>query len=301
MNSIPKVFHKIWFGPKEETLRYSDKWLDKFPDYELKIWNNDNLGPYFTKMVEYLGELPKCSYNFVSDTLRLLITYDEGGIYLDHDVEIIKNFEHLLAGSKTYLTFQYPICDNPPELLPNTTMRDIITQGGDNGKSNKKLYKNELVYDELINKDDYINACFIATVPKSPIIKTALELYLKNYHSVHKYPMSDWGYGPQVLSHAAEQYGITLNGRTQQNEYVKVFQQDYLHPLHGADRLRNKEEFEIKLKRAYENAFTIHHHVFSNMKAYAESLYKTQDKFLLEAHAFTNWYLNEYKRDKHEL
>ena len=288
MNNIPKLLHKIWIGPKEDQIGYSDNWLTHFPDCELKLWDNNTSKQYIEEMCDILGEMPNCSYNFVSDTLRLLIMRDYGGIYLDHDVEILRNFEELLQGSKTYLTFQYPECDNPPCFKRGIKMTDILM----NIEDMSKLYDGESKGDLFINRDDYINACTIISEPKSPLIALAIDLYVKNYKAKKEdqYGMSDWGFGPQALSHAAELCGIKLNGKTQSNEVVSVFERSLLHPLHGAERLKNKEKYEEELANYRLTAYALHHHSFTNMDSYLKSI--GTENFQRNAHAFTLWYKN---------
>ena len=226
---IPKLIHKIWVGPNEDKLQYSQAWKTIFPHHTLVLWDNNTAGSYIKEMITLLNGVPKYSFNFVSDMLRLLIIRDYGGIYLDHDVEIFKNFENVLRGSKTFLTFQYPICDDPPNFKLGTKMVDILSNGIEN------LYDGIHSGGVFINKSDYINACFIVSEPNSPLITRAIELYVQNYltEDRFKYPMSDWGYGPQVLSQSATEYSITLNGRTQSNDVVTVFERSLFHPLQG--------------------------------------------------------------------
>jgi hypothetical protein len=102
--------------------------------------------------------------------------------------------------------------------------------------------------------------------------------------------MSDWGFGPQVLSHAAELYSIKLNGKTQSNEVVTVFERSLLHPLHGAERLKNKEKYEKDLANSKVTSYALHHHSFTNMDSYLKSI--GTENFQKNAHAFTLWYKN---------
>ena len=59
------------------------------PDYEIKEWNEDNFDfniiPYTQQA--YVAK----KYAYVSDYARLWILYNYGGIYLDTDVEVIKD------------------------------------------------------------------------------------------------------------------------------------------------------------------------------------------------------------------
>lgn len=91
---IPKKIHYCWFGRGEKSkLFYKcyESWMKFFPDYEIIEWNEDNFDVYSNK---YMREAYKeKKYSFVSDYARLEILYNEGGIYFDTDVEVLKKFE----------------------------------------------------------------------------------------------------------------------------------------------------------------------------------------------------------------
>ena len=95
---IPKIIHYCWFGRgemPEMAIKCIESWHKHMPDYEYKLWNEDNfdigLIPY-VKEAYYAGK-----YAFVSDYVRLYALYTDGGIYLDTDVEVLKPFDDLLA------------------------------------------------------------------------------------------------------------------------------------------------------------------------------------------------------------
>ncbi len=94
---IPKIIHYCWFGrnPKPEfVLKYIQTWHDNMPDYEIKEWNEDN---YDITKCQYMADAYKeKKWAFVSDYARVDVIYQNGGIYLDTDVEVIKNFDDLL-------------------------------------------------------------------------------------------------------------------------------------------------------------------------------------------------------------
>ena len=69
-------------------------WKKYCPDYEIVEWNESN---YDYKKNEYMYEAYKAKkWGFVTDYARLDIIYENGGIYLDTDVEIIKSLDDLL-------------------------------------------------------------------------------------------------------------------------------------------------------------------------------------------------------------
>lgn len=64
------------------------------PDYEFKLWNEENFNVNSTLWTQHAYELKK--YAFVSDYVRLKALYEYGGIYLDTDIKILKSFNPLL-------------------------------------------------------------------------------------------------------------------------------------------------------------------------------------------------------------
>jgi hypothetical protein len=94
---IPKKIHYCWFGnnPLPDTFsKYIDSWKKFCPDYEIIRWDESN---YDIEKNEFTkGAYETGNWGFVPDYARLDIIYHEGGIYLDTDVELIKNLDDLL-------------------------------------------------------------------------------------------------------------------------------------------------------------------------------------------------------------
>lgn len=94
---IPKKIHFCWlsgeaYPPLVEKCLVS--WKKILPDYELKIWTMENSPLGDNAYVQEAMSVDK--YAFVSDYIRLYALYYDGGIYLDSDVEVLKDFEPLL-------------------------------------------------------------------------------------------------------------------------------------------------------------------------------------------------------------
>lgn len=94
---IPKVIHYCWFGRNplpESAVKCIDSWKKFCPGYQIKKWNEDNFDvniiPY-TKDAYQAGK-----YAFVSDYARFWVLYNNGGIYFDVDVEVIKPIDDLV-------------------------------------------------------------------------------------------------------------------------------------------------------------------------------------------------------------
>lgn len=95
-NMIPKIIHYCWYGRKplsDTILMCIDSWKKYCPDYEIKCWNEDNspLNLSWTKEA-----MKHQKYAFVADYVRFYALYNEGGIYLDTDMLIVKPIDGLL-------------------------------------------------------------------------------------------------------------------------------------------------------------------------------------------------------------
>ena len=93
---IPKIIHFCWFGGKDlpiEVRKCMESWKKKCPDYEIVRWDESNFDVNQNSFVKAAYEAKK--WAFVSDYARLKVVYDNGGIYLDTDVELRKNLNSL--------------------------------------------------------------------------------------------------------------------------------------------------------------------------------------------------------------
>ena len=94
---IPKKIHYIWVGGNElpdEFKENIESWRKYNPDYEIIRWDESKLN---VEDCEYVKQAyKKKEWAFVSNYLRLKVIYENGGIYLDTDVEAVANFDVLL-------------------------------------------------------------------------------------------------------------------------------------------------------------------------------------------------------------
>lgn len=97
MNKIPKIIHYCWFGrgKKNKLVKKCIKsWKKLLPDYKIVEWNEDNFDINLNLYVKQAYEAKK--YAFVSDYVRLYALYNNGGIYMDTDVELLKSLDKFL-------------------------------------------------------------------------------------------------------------------------------------------------------------------------------------------------------------
>lgn len=106
MKDIPKKIHYCWFGNNkipDDQKKYIETWKKLCPDYEIKEWNEKNFDINCNKYVKEAYEAKK--FAFVSDFVRLYALYNEGGIYMDTDVEVIKPLDSFLE-QKAFVGFE---------------------------------------------------------------------------------------------------------------------------------------------------------------------------------------------------
>ena len=94
---IPKVIHFVWVGGKPLTPlaeKCIASWKKYCPDYEIKRWDETN---FDINENQFCREAYQCKkWAFVSDYIRMKVLYEEGGIYMDTDVEVIKSLDGFL-------------------------------------------------------------------------------------------------------------------------------------------------------------------------------------------------------------
>lgn len=95
---IPHIIHYCWFGKKplpRMAHKCVDSWRRHMPEYEIRLWTEDDFDLSGCRYVSEAYAAGK--YAFVSDYARFLILYNEGGIYFDTDVELLRSVDSLVA------------------------------------------------------------------------------------------------------------------------------------------------------------------------------------------------------------
>ena len=94
---IPKIIHFCWlsgdpYPPKiAKCLKSWEKYLS---DYEIILWDTKRFDLNSSVWVRQAFE--KKIYAFAADYIRFYALYNFGGIYLDSDVEVLRDFDDLL-------------------------------------------------------------------------------------------------------------------------------------------------------------------------------------------------------------
>jgi len=121
-DKIPKIIHFIWIGPKpfpRESIENVRSWIAKHPDWKVKFWTDrERPLPHPEMELCKIREFPfqklesfyHNSDNFgeKSDLMRLEILYQQGGVYVDHDVQCFKNFASLHQSYDLFCGLEVP-------------------------------------------------------------------------------------------------------------------------------------------------------------------------------------------------
>jgi hypothetical protein len=131
---IPKAVHFIWIGPRafpRESVENVRTWMAKNPDCTFYFWTDRErpapLPDMKTRKIQDLDflKLRSCfaksdNYAEKSDLLRYEILYQEGGIYVDHDVKCFKSFDVLNRSYDFYCGIDMPYTSSLPSCIHTT-------------------------------------------------------------------------------------------------------------------------------------------------------------------------------------
>lgn len=95
---IPKTIHYCWFGGARLpsiAKRCIRSWKKHCPDYEIIEWNENTFE--VAKAPIYVQQAYDArKWAFVSDYVRLFVLYNQGGVYMDTDLEVIRPIDAFL-------------------------------------------------------------------------------------------------------------------------------------------------------------------------------------------------------------
>lgn len=104
---IPKIIHYCWFGKKPlpaDCRKALAAWKKQLPDYEIMRWDESSFDVTESDYVRAAYDAGK--YAFVSDYMRLYALKKYGGVYLDTDIEITRDFTPLLSRYNAVFGFE---------------------------------------------------------------------------------------------------------------------------------------------------------------------------------------------------
>ncbi|WP_300282802.1 glycosyltransferase [Peptacetobacter sp.] len=146
---IPKKIHYVWIGGPKGNLENIciNSWKEKLPEYEIIEWNEKNFD--IEKEIKGKKFLEECYkqklWAFIADYIRLKVLYDQGGLYMDTDMQILKDLTPLMEENRLFLGYE---------------SKDYI-----NGAIIGVEAKHPFIKDVLDFYDDDIMKCKLYTIP----------------------------------------------------------------------------------------------------------------------------------------
>ena len=199
---IPKIIHYCWFGRNPLpalAIKCIESWKKYLPDYEIKEWNEDNFDVYTNQYTTEAYQAKK--YAYVSDYARFWALYNEGGLYFDIDVEIIKPLD------------------------------DIISKGSFMGC--------EKDGDGLQTYPDVNPGIILALAPQHSLIKEIIHLY-NGLSFTKENPYANTGLYKTVVTYTSEiliKHGLTTVQGIQQVNGITIYPKEYFNPLEHINQL----------------------------------------------------------------
>lgn len=263
--AIPKKIHYCWFGGNELP-KLAEKciksWKKHCKDYEIIRWDESNFDVDSCPLyVRQAYEAKK--WAFVTDYARLKILYENGGIYFDTDVEVIRNFDKLLD-NQCFMGIERPQLGQPNSVntglglgsVPQFPLIKEIMEDYDD----KSFIKEDGSFDittctvmntAILKKHGYVEEDCLQTVAGatvypseyfSPMDMTNGKMYVtKNTLSIHHYGLS-W----TTEEHRKERAEIIKEYKKRDLIYsIKVLPNNILKKLLG----KNYEKLKNKFKK----------------------------------------------------
>lgn len=152
---IEKKIHYVWFGntKPDKVINCIESWKKKLPDYEIIEWNEKTFDvENEIKKNKFFRECYKRKlWAFVADYIRIKVLYEYGGIYLDTDIEILKDISPLLdidlfLGYENETTMSFGIVG----VIPNHKIFKKIYEFYQNEIWDSKLYIITTIFTDFI-------------------------------------------------------------------------------------------------------------------------------------------------------
>uniref|UniRef100_A0A6C0J072 Alpha 1,4-glycosyltransferase domain-containing protein n=1 Tax=viral metagenome TaxID=1070528 RepID=A0A6C0J072_9ZZZZ len=233
---IPKIIHQTW---RTDTLpeifqHIYDKNKELNPEFEFRLWNHKNNESDIDILIkEEFNEI----YNIYNNTrfgvqkadiARLAILYKYGGVYFDLDIMAIKPINDLIDYNSNTV---YVALEPKEQTL------------------------------KIFNSDKVLCNAFIATPPKNPLFKIALEniktAYYINGNNI--YNMFNF-FGAGLISHTLLNNDINCN-------YIDS---KLIYPINDPkfnDLSCSKKDWNMLKKGDYNNAYMVHYWIHSDFES----------------------------------
>jgi mannosyltransferase OCH1-like enzyme len=126
---IPKIFHQVWLGsgPRHpKFVEWQEAWVKMHPGWIMQLWTQDGADIVcgeelvVSKHPDLLAKA--CHLSQRSNIWRYELLEQFGGVYLDTDMEPIKNIEPLLGDTEAFAGKLVAWLDNELQTLVSTSI-----------------------------------------------------------------------------------------------------------------------------------------------------------------------------------
>lgn len=229
--SIPKIIHyfydnvNIWEKNQKSQVRMCiNSWLKYCPDYKPMLWH-DKMPEFqdILKRSEFVRRAYKLKlWAFVSDYVRLYALNKYGGIYLDTDVELLKNFDDFLE-NKFFTSIEGDILNGKnipePAIMGGIANHPVF-------KETMKIYETEEIF-----KTRYCIANII-------LQKTLLKLYdfnKINYTALEYEKLAEKYYNKKTKKITLDNFTLYKNQKIfrDKNNEIAIYPSEYFCPTWG--------------------------------------------------------------------
>ena len=245
---IPKILHYCWFGHGLMPQSQSDfihHWQKLMPDWQVIRWDESNFPVDFCPYT--IEAYRQKKWAFVSDVARLKALYEQGGIYMDTDVELFSSLE--------------PYLDNhlfsAVELYPDDFEREGRHLVDSNGSPLEPL--TDIPYCGFLS-------AMLGAEPQHPLIEECLDYY-KNRPALKEDGLLNATVIDGVLARYAVSHGFRYVDKLQQLPNMTIYPSSVFSYIGAPDR---------------SNAVSFHHTAWSWMPQKGKKrIFATLDKLHL--------------------
>lgn len=202
---IPKVINYCWFGGNEKSqqiIECINSWKKYMPDYEIIEWNENNFNINCNDYVKKAYKMKK--WAFVTDYVRLFVLYNNGGVYMDTDVEVFKPFDKLL-NNNAFTGFEnigYPVTATMGSVKENELIKEMLDYYADKEfiwKEYPQMETNTVVISDLLEKkginrwEDKLQSVNNITIYPKEYLCPNKNSITNNTYAIHKM-LGSWGW-----------------------------------------------------------------------------------------------------------
>ncbi len=223
---IPKILHYCWLSgdskPKN-IIGCMESWQKTMPDYEIKCWDTTNFDTNINAFVSEAYSLRK--WAFAADYIRLWVLYNEGGIYLDSDVLVLKRFDEFLK----YEFF------SSVEYHKNLVKKEESLKYLDSDGTRRKEKSNI--------SGIGIQAAVLGSVKNNQYVKACMNYYENRHFILEGNELNNNIIAPDIYAMTAEEYGFKYKDEMQQLGNNMVIMPSYV--FASSPEIAKKDSYAI--------------------------------------------------------